>query len=80
MAPTLGRIVLVTLHEGMEINGSRVHPAIVTAVHSETMINARVMTDGPDNPPWVTSIPRADSESAVHFGGAVWSWPPRVEV
>jgi hypothetical protein len=76
MAPSLGRIVLVELPAGEEFNGSRIHPAVVTAVHSETMINARVFVDADKNPLWLTSIPRADTGG---YGGAVWSWPPQVQ-
>ncbi len=69
--PTKGRIVLVKLHPA---EGS--YPAIVTAVHSSTRINARVFVDSIANPPWETSIPHADAADAGYFHGATWCWPP----
>ena len=81
MAPTIGRIVLVKLRDPngpVLINGSDEHPAIVTAVHSETMINARVLQDSSEVPLWETSIPHADT-AGEGYGGSTWRWPPRQE-
>ena len=81
MAPTTGRTVLVQLKEMGEprvINGSDEHPAIVTAVHGETLINARVLQDSSEVPLWETSIPRADT-AGEGYGGSTWRWPPRQE-
>lgn len=82
--PTIGRIVHVEFFDRL-FNGSAVHPAIVTAAHSETMINARVIVDG-DSLPWLTSIEPKDAFEArpavVDKDGkawrpqAVWFWPP----
>ena len=81
MAPSIGRIVLVKLKEMGEprvINGSDEHPAIVTAVHSETMINARVLQDDSATPIWETSILRADI-AGEGYSSSTWRWPPRQE-
>lgn len=78
MAPTRGRIVLVKLREmgtPKLYNGGDEHPAVVTAVHGNNMVNVRVFVDGADNPLWVTSVPHEDD--AAGFGGATWRWPPR---
>jgi len=80
MSPSLGRIVLVKLRsmgEPVFYNGSDEHPAIVTAVHSATMINARIFVDGNEPPLWQTSIPF--EESAEGYSGSTWRWPPRIE-
>ena len=76
MAPTIGRIVLVK--SDRTINGSNEFPAIVTAVHSESMINCRVFEDCLELPSWQTSIPREDTAGEGYMG-ATWRWPPRVD-
>jgi len=81
MAPTIGRIVLVQLRDmgaPRVINRTDEHPAIVSAAHSETMINARVFQDNDDMPIWLTSIPRADA-AGDGYSGSTWRWPPRAE-
>lgn len=70
--PSLGRIVLVRWPDGDPIG----HPAIITNVHSPTMINARVFLDNAENPLWATSVPYEDENAA--YGGPTWRWPPRV--
>jgi hypothetical protein len=82
MKPSIGRIVLVKLMDmdmGMPriINGTNEHPAIVTAVHPDTMINARVLQDSDAMPIWATSISR-ELEGRDN-NGTTWRWPPRVE-
>lgn len=79
MAPTIGRTVLVLLKQMGEpriINGSDEHPAIVSAVHGETMINARVFQDNGETPIWETSIPHVDT-AGEGYTGSTWRWPPR---
>lgn len=84
MRPSLGRIVHVRLWRmgaPRLINGSDVHPAIVTAVHGSgvrPLINARVIADSEITPPWETSIPHED-EVPDGYPGSVWFWPPRQE-
>ena len=77
MAPTIGRIVLVKLRENGQpwhVNGADEHPAIVSEVHSETMVNVRVFQDDDAIPIWLTSVPfETDQEHA----GSTWRWPPR---
>lgn len=74
--PTLGRIVLVpTAPTGN--NGAGLAPAIVTRVWSSTMINVRIINDGPDLP-WRTSLSYTDDID--HLAGTdacSWTWPPR---
>ena len=81
MAPTIGRTVLVRLKqmgEARVINGSDEHPAIVTSVHGQNLINARVLQDNGEVPIWETSIPRADL-AGEGYSGSTWRWPPRQE-
>lgn len=68
MKPSLGRIVIVR-----DVIGES--PGIVTRVHSDTNINARVFTDSEDNPPLRTSLPLIAPDSADVYG---WFWPPKV--
>ena len=77
MAPTIGRIVLVK-YSDRKINGASEFPAIVTAVHSETMINCRVFADGELMPCWETSVPN-EAVAGEGYGGPTWRWPPKVE-
>lgn len=77
--PTIGRIVLVQLKEAgkpLVVNGSDEHPAIVTAVHGNLMINCRVLQDGPGEPLWQTSVPSAGMVDEGYLG-STWRWPPR---
>lgn len=75
--PTLGRIVLVPVAPDGN-NGSGIAPAIITRVWNDTMINVRILVDGPDVP-WLTSLSYAgnlDDVAGTH--AYVWTWPPRV--
>lgn len=74
--PSPGRIVHYTFpDDGSAPNNTRIVPAIIVCVHSETMLNLRLFAD---NPPsgldWQTSV----QHSSVAQGGAYWDWPPRV--
>jgi hypothetical protein len=58
MTPKLGDIVLYTLARGEpDKNAARQHPAIVTAVHSETCVNLMVFCDNGQAERW-TSVER----------------------
>jgi hypothetical protein len=76
--PTIGRIVHVPM-DPAENNGSTIAPAVITRVWTDTMVNVRILADGPDTP-WRTSVayveqlPEPDGTSPAH----VWAWPPRV--
>ncbi len=72
--PSKGRIVFVTVDPATN-NGSNEAPAVITAVWSDTIINVKVLNDGPDNE-WKTSVTLHEEkpEDARH---AAW-WPPRV--
>lgn len=76
MKPSLGRIVLYTLpSDHHPVNQARTFPAIITAVHSDTMVNLRVFADGSSvMMEWVTSVPYADQPGEPF----TWAWPPRV--
>lgn len=63
MTPTVGRIVHV-LADPKTNNGADVAPAIITRVWSESMINVRVLLDGPDAPWWTSISLYADRETA----------------
>lgn len=74
--PSVGRIVLVMLSE--PANGSHEAPAIVTAVHSDTCINARVFCDGPPHErDWMTSLVYEDDPNPGF--SHTWRWPPRFQ-
>lgn len=59
--PTLGRVVLVLGHES---NGTKVHPAIVTHVIRDDMVNVLVMPNGKHTFP-LTSVPLYETEAAA---------------
>lgn len=69
MRPTLGRIVL---YRGIQSNGSMVHPAMVTAVWSDTCVNLTVFRDN-DCPVTRTSAVQLENPEL----GTGWFWPPR---
>lgn len=73
--PSVGRIVHVCLNDGTTYNGAKTFPAIVTAVHTDTLINARVFVDGPEVL-WLTSIPHVDTVPES-YTSPTWGWPPR---
>jgi hypothetical protein len=81
MKPTIGRTVIFhcdpytdqQLHgsgqPGNGISCSPDLPAVVVHVWSETCVNLKVFTDGPDDI-WVTSVTEGT-------GMRQWSWPER---
>lgn len=78
MTPTIGRIVHYTQpgHEPSH-NGSRTHPAIITAVHSATCVNLKVFFDfGPVEDRSSVS-PRGALSGEVAEGWGFWEWPAR---
>lgn len=72
MPPTLGRIVHYRDGNGV------VQPAVVCAVHSDNLVNLRILEDGP-NIPWKTSVEKQDETEGASIGNRRWFWPPRVE-
>lgn len=78
----IGRIVHYTFNEA-EISGSpmtqagqsRTVPAIIVHVFADDCVNLRVIQDGPEVPPWKTSVSRADKPGVEN----TWAWPPRLE-
>jgi hypothetical protein len=79
--PTVGRIVNYTLTEddaksGLGNNGVNAGdklPAVIVRTWgstSESAVNLRVLTDGPDAPIWKTSVLPGDEQGR-------WNWPPR---
>ena len=77
MAPTTGRIVLVT-NLSKVVNGKTEFPAIITAVHSDEVINCRVFEDSVDRPMWYTSVTH-EGTAGSGYQGQTWRWPPREE-
>ena len=77
MKPSLGRIVLVPAAPTGN-NGAGIASAIITRVWNDTMINVRVMTDGPDLP-WRTSLSYTeDLDQYTGTDACSWTWPTRV--
>lgn len=75
MKPSIGRVVIFRMADiAPPINGSREHPAMITAVHSETSVNLKVLCDGPQTP-WVTSVEFSENDTGK---GSSCFFPPRV--
>lgn len=88
--PTLGRIVHLKLspqhvaainHQrsllslmANPVSVGQIVPMIITAVHSETCVNGKLILDGPDTL-WVLSATRADD---ADMADGDWKWPERV--
>lgn len=70
MEPTVGRIVHY-FFKAYSIDGevTEMLPAIITKVHSSTLVNLGVFADDYIH---VTSVPFGDGEPRT------WVWPPRV--
>lgn len=75
MKPSLGRTVLFRLDaQEPDINGSRIHPAVITRVHGPSCVNLKVLTDGPEDL-WRTSVTFLQEDNGEDF---VCFFPPRV--
>lgn len=75
MKPSIGRIVHV-IADPTKNNGSDVAAAVITRVWTDTMINVKVLTDGPQDY-WQTSIDLHDERPQDDsIKRAAW-WPPR---
>lgn len=70
--PSLGRIVLVTLFNGLDDGGTVTRAAVVTSVHDNSAgtINAQVVLDGQND----RSV-RVDVDTAKGSSPMVWSAP-----
>lgn len=74
MTPTVGRIVIFRQPVNEEpVNGMREHPAIITRVWSNDLVNLHVFYDGAPSAAR-TSVVRADD---VDLTGYTWHWPER---
>lgn len=77
--PSVGRIVFwqQPWSEGA-VNGTRVHPALITRVFSDMCVNLTVFLDGVAVPRLVSSamVLAPEGDANREFGG--WYWPPRV--
>ena len=71
--PTIGRVILVRDMLGSE----REEPAIVTGIISDTIVSARVFTNGIGPSNWMGKVMLAE-KAPKDYTGAVWRWPPRV--
>jgi hypothetical protein len=78
MYPSIGRIVIFQQSElEAPVNGSREHPAIITRVWSDQMVNLTVLFDSSGAAPRGSIyLESSDSRPAQ---GPSWHWPPRVE-
>ena len=68
------------VHTGGMVDTGELVPAILTYVHSETMVNLKVFLDGNDDL-WVTSRAKHDNpddEADAPPAPGHWDWPPRV--
>jgi len=76
MKPTVGQIVIYRMHQSeAPINGAHEHPAVVTRVWNDAMVNLHVMFDGRAAEP-IGSVSHA---SVVHPFARAWRWPERVQ-
>lgn len=74
MTPSIGRIVIYRQSKAAAVDDDRLHPAIITHVHSDTCVNLTVFLD--QRPPWpCPSSMRADQ--MLDDDGAAWMWPER---
>ena len=78
--PSVGRIVLTYVDPTMN-GGQYFAPAIITKVHSDTMVNLRVFCDGSSTLHLTSVLLTGTQEDAGQVqrvqGSACW-WPPRV--
>ncbi len=89
--PTIGRIVhyyegdyeapdgFTAKEHWPGTNGHRDHPAIVTAVWSDTCVNLMVFFDakGPEVRASRCELPDAVFAAGIHCANSGWRWPPR---
>ena len=71
MKPSIGRIVI---HHGVQSNGEQRHPAIITRVWSDELVNLTVF---PDN-----GFPISQTSQSLidpNEGLIGWYWPNKVE-
>lgn len=92
MKPSIGRIVHYYEgdHEAPQgfgspehwpgTNGHRVHPAIITAVWSDSCVNLTVFLDAkvPEVRTSSCLLPDAVFAEGVHCTNSGWYWPPKV--
>lgn len=79
MKPSIGRIVI--FHQGANeapVNGTRSHPAIITRVWNDRMVNLHVFYDCMASAPQ-GSVHLLGSENSPDTGRS-WSWPLRDEM
>lgn len=84
--PSVGRIVLFHESDGdigqfaSGTNGTRIHPAVITRVWSDEMVNLHVMFDASPSEPRnsVHRIPEDQFTEGEDYIDGGWRWPPRV--
>jgi methionine-rich copper-binding protein CopC len=76
--PSIAHMVIVPMDPNRN-NGADEAPAIITRVFSDTLINVKILSDGPEGPEWRTSVALLEQkpERIVGTGHFAW-WPPRV--
>ena len=78
MKPSIGRIVHFVNKRGL---GTEIFPAIITSVHSDTVVNLNVFYDGRagsvagGESPFESSVPFHEGPELVKGS---WFWPPKV--
>jgi hypothetical protein len=92
--PTIGRIVHyyqgdfeapsnysdAQRHAWTGTNGTRVHPAMITHVHTDSCVNLMVFWDAgtPAARTSMTVLPDEVFAEGMHCTNSGWRWPPRV--
>ena len=75
--PTVCRFVIALVDPATN-NGSDLAPAVITRAWGPSMVNVKVLNDGPDNE-WKTSVSLHDTEDEARAtGGHSVFWPPAV--
>lgn len=83
MMPSIGRIVLFQGATSLSTGEPAPFPAIVTRVHSETMIDLQLFGDHSFETDQVFDVVLgvpADGDVDPAAGPGFWYWPPRLEV
>lgn len=74
--PTLGRIVLYRQPASEQpVNGGSVHPAVITRVHSDELVNLTVFFDAAPPAPRTSILSKAAAGGDMS-GSPFWDWPP----
>lgn len=66
--------------QGRGTNGTRLHPAMITHVHTDQCVNLMVFWDGggPTAKTSMTELPDEVFAEGMHCTNSGWRWPERV--